>query len=148
MRIYVRPKRYTVDDYVHIITARRRRAIDGTRLWRGRGNIKPLAARYRPDPILRSDQPCSATNFKAASRNAIWRALLGFTGRPRFTTPPFAAARSACAINRCWRALLGFTGRPVFLPGAVASRCWRLLFGSTGRPNCALLLNSTLSDLS
>ena len=71
MRIYVRPKRYTVDDYIHIGGARRSRAVDGTRLWRGRSDIKPLAARYRPDPDPKSDQPCSAINLAAASRNAI-----------------------------------------------------------------------------
>ena len=97
--------------------------------------IDPIAPRPCSEVNLLSDQPCSATAFEIASRNAIWRALLGFTGRPRFTTPPFAMARAACSHNRCWRALCGLIGRPVRLPGAVASRCWRLLFGSTGRPN-------------
>lgn len=69
--IYVRPMLSTVDDYIHIDMARRPRAIDGPRLWRGRGNIKPLSARYRPDPVLRSDHPSSAISLAAASRNAI-----------------------------------------------------------------------------
>ena len=71
MRIYVRAVLYMVDDYIHIDMARRPRAIDGPRLWRGRGNIKPLAARYRPDPDPRSDHPSSAISLAAASRNAI-----------------------------------------------------------------------------
>jgi len=75
-----------------------------------------------------------------ASAIAFWRALFGFTGRPRFTTPPFAAARAACFARRCWRALLGLIGRPVRLPGADARRCWRLLLGSTGRPSYAFWL--------
>lgn len=48
MRIYVRPKKIDVDDYVHVSRARRYRAVDGTRLWRGGDDIETLAGRYRP----------------------------------------------------------------------------------------------------
>ena len=123
-----------------LVSARIRPAVMA-RANRCQGTIVPIAPRPCSEVNLISDQPCSATAFEIASRNAIWRALLGFTGRPRFTTPPFNALRVACSSNRNWRALVGSIGRPVFLPGAVASRFWRALFGSTGRPNCALLLN-------
>jgi hypothetical protein len=33
-------------------------------------------------------------------------------GRPRFTTPPLAAARAAFSASRCWRLLVATTGRP------------------------------------
>jgi len=56
MRIYVRPKRYTVDDYMHIDRARRYWPIDGPRLWRERPDIKTISGRYRIDNDLRSDQ--------------------------------------------------------------------------------------------
>lgn len=129
-----------VDVYIHPTRAPRPRPIDGMRLWRGGVVIAPLSGRYRPGNEAILNQPCFATAFAIASRNAIWRALLGFTGRPRFTVPPFNAARVACSASRCWRALLGLIGRPVRTPGADASRCWRLLFGLTGRPNWAFTL--------
>jgi hypothetical protein len=56
MRIYIRPKRYTVDDYIHIDGARRYCAIDGPRLWRGGIDIETLAGRYRPANISKSKQ--------------------------------------------------------------------------------------------
>jgi hypothetical protein len=44
-------------------------------------------------------------------------------GRPRFTTPPLAAARAAFSASRCWRLLVATTGRPFDLSddGAVVT---------------------------
>jgi hypothetical protein len=39
---------------------------------------------------------------------------LGLAGRPRFTTPPFAAIRAARSASRIWRADPATTGRPRF----------------------------------
>jgi hypothetical protein len=42
-------------------------------------------------------------------------------GRPRFTTPPLAAARAAFSASRCWRLLVATTGRPFDLSDAGAA---------------------------
>jgi hypothetical protein len=42
-------------------------------------------------------------------------------GRPRFTTPPLAAARAAFSASRCWRLLVATTGRPFDLLSVVAA---------------------------
>jgi hypothetical protein len=42
-------------------------------------------------------------------------------GRPRFTTPPLAAARAAFSASCCWRLLVATTGRPFDLSVAGAA---------------------------
>ena len=107
-----------VDDYIHIITARRPRAIDGPRLWRGRPDIALISGRYRIDADPRSALLCNKLFGCSTQCNLTcgiwihWATALNHTAIQRlarclFQQPQLASTRwidwttGALARSRC-----------------------------------------------